>query len=237
MTALPAADRFDPAVLGGVDEPVARFLRHAIAPGAPLPRAVRLTMDGRIALGRWVPFTADQETRRDGFAWRARVGAGPLTVLRAVDRFAAGAGAMDVRLLGRVPLVHADDADTARSAAARTALEAAVFAPALLVAGDGVRWRAEAGDHVVVSWAVPPEHPEVHLRIGADGELRAAHALRWDRKGTARHAYLPCGCDVEAERRFGAFTVPSAVTVSWWYGTARQAPFFRASITGYEPVA
>jgi hypothetical protein len=158
-------------------------------------------------------------------------------VLRVVDRFAGGAGVMDVRLLGRMPLVRADDADTARSAAARAALEAAVFAPALLVAGDDVRWRAEAGDHVVVSFAVPPEHPEVHLRIGPDGALRAAHALRWDRKGTARYEYIPCGCDVEAERRFGPFTVPSAATVSWWYGTERRAPFFRARITGYDALA
>jgi hypothetical protein len=228
--------RFDPALVAGLDEPVRRFFAHAIAPGTPVPESVRIRMHGSVDVGRWVPFTAEQETARDRFAWRARVGIGPITAVRVLDRFAEGTGLMDVRLLGRVPVVHADDANTARSAAGRAALEAATFAPALLLPDRGVAWHALADDHLVATWTVGPERPEVHVRVDARGAPRAVHGLRWDRKGTEHHQYLPCGCEVHGERRFGGLTVPAAVTVSWWYGTDREAPFFRAVLDALTPV-
>jgi hypothetical protein len=42
--------------------------------------------------------------------------------------------------------------------------------------------------------------------------------------------YLPCGCVVQAERRWGDLTVPSRLTVGWRSGTKRQAPFFRCEL-------
>jgi len=42
---------------------------------------------------------------------------------------------------------------------------------------------------------------------------------------------------VRAERRFGEFTVPSSVTVGWWFGTPRYAPFFEAEVRDWSPVA
>ena len=44
--------RFEAASLAGLDEPVRRYLSHAIAEGAALPSAMRLTMAGRIDVGR-----------------------------------------------------------------------------------------------------------------------------------------------------------------------------------------
>jgi hypothetical protein len=41
---------------------------------------------------------------------------------------------------------------------------------------------------------------------------------------------------VHAERRFGGLTVPSELTVSWHFGSPRQAPYMRAQITGAEPI-
>jgi hypothetical protein len=37
-----------------------------------------------------------------------------------------------------------------------------------------------------------------------------------------------------AERRFGDVVVPADVTIGWWFGTARWAPFCRASIGSLE---
>jgi uncharacterized protein DUF6544 len=224
--------RFDHALLAGLDEPVQRYLRHAVADGAPLPRALRLSMSGRIRAGRWLPFTAEQRTTRSSFAWTARVGPGPLTLLEVADAYADGKGSTRGRLFGRLPVFGAADADTARSAAGRAALEAVAFAPATLLAGDGVTWRAERDDLIAASWQLPPERPEVRVALGPAGAPRSVSALRWGDDGEGGHAYVPCGCDVHGERRFGAFTVPGSVTVSWWWGTPRRAPFFRAAITG-----
>jgi hypothetical protein len=78
--------RFDPALLAGVDEPVRRYFAHAIREGARLSTAMHLTMAGRIKVGAWLPFTARQEIDGRSFVWRARVGAGPLTLLQVTDR-------------------------------------------------------------------------------------------------------------------------------------------------------
>jgi hypothetical protein len=234
MTASSPPARFEPALLGHLDEPVRRFFAHAIADGAPLAGAVRLTMSGRIRIGAWIPFSAGQRIDPRSSEWRARVGAGPVTLLRVVDRYAEGAGSMDIRLLGRVRLAHATGEDVTRSAAGRIALEAATFAPATLLPRTGVRWWAEAEDEIVVGWEVPPEHPEVRIRIDDTGAVRSVSALRWH--GKAR-AYVPCGCEVHGERRFGDIVVPSSFTVAWWFGTPRHQPFFRAEIDDLAVIA
>jgi hypothetical protein len=219
----------------GLDEPVRRFLEHAAPAGAPPIDGARLIMSGRVRVGSWLPFTAEQQCAPLAFRWQARVGRGPLAPLSVVDRFADGAGHTEVRLLGRLRIADARDEDTTRSAAGRAALEAATFVPASLVGRPEVAWRAEREDLIVVSWDVPPERPEVRIHIDADGAPRTVSADRWRRSGKER-GYVPCGCEIHAERRFGDFLVPTSVTVAWWFGTPREAPFFRAQIRGFAPV-
>jgi hypothetical protein len=212
-----------------LDEPVRRYLDHALGAGAERSTGVRLKMTGRIKAGAWLPFTATQESDGRSFTWRARVGSGRLTLLTVVDRFADGVGGTEGRLLGRRRVMHAEGEDTTRSAAGRAALEA-VFAPMSLLPERGVTWRAQDEEVIVASLDVPPERPELRLRIDADGALRSASALRWGNAGQPAYGYIPCGCEVRAERRFGDVTVPSAIAVGWWFGTPRYAPFFEAEV-------
>lgn len=186
---------------------------HAVRDAAPVAGGVQLTMAGRIRIGAWLPFTADERCDGRSFLWRARLG--PLEV---VDRFAAGSGSTRGRLLGRVTLFSADDPDTARSAAGRAALEA-IWAPASLLPEHGVTWRAETDDLIIARWDVPPECPEVHMRIGRDGGLVSAWAQRWGNPDRSGFRYVPCGCEVHAEQRFGDLVVPSRITVGWQFGT------------------
>jgi len=65
-----------------LDEPVRRFFGHAIRESAAPAGGVRLTMAGRVKVGAWLPFTAEQTVDGRSFAWRARVGWGPVTPLR-----------------------------------------------------------------------------------------------------------------------------------------------------------
>jgi hypothetical protein len=216
----------------GLDEPVRRYFDHALPDGPPPAPGTRLTMRGRIKVGRWLRFTATWDGDGRSFAWRARAAGG---LLRVVDRYAGGEGAMDVRLLGRVALVHAADEDTTRSAAGRAAIEAAHWCPAALLPERGVTWRAEADDLIVASWDVPPERPEVRLRIDERGAIRSGVVDRWDNGDHGLHGYIPCGGDVLEERRFGPLVLASRLTVGWWYGTPRYAPFFEAEILAAEP--
>jgi hypothetical protein len=225
-----AATRFDRSLIADLDEPVRRFFAHAIPEGARIGTGVRLRMSGRIKVGTWLPFTAEQTVDGRSFVWSARVGWRAIAPLRVVDRYADGSGDTDGNLLGRRRLFHADDLDTTRSAATRAALESVVFAPPSVLPARGVTWRADADDGIVARFDLPPEHPEVLARIDDRGALVAVSALRWGNAGEKTFRYIPCGCQIHAERRVGGLCLPSDLTVGWWFDTPRYAPFFTARI-------
>lgn len=81
----PATPRFAPQRLAALDEPVRRYFTHAIGEGAPLTAAVRLTMHGRIKVGIWLPFTAEQDCDGHSLIWRARIGWKTVTALTVTD--------------------------------------------------------------------------------------------------------------------------------------------------------
>jgi hypothetical protein len=221
--------RFEARLLDGLDEPVRRYFVHAIRDGAELAAGVRLAMSGRIKVGVWLPFTASQECDGRSFTWHARVGLGRLTALTVLDRFADRVGSTEGRLLGRRRVFHAAGEDTTRSAAGRAALEA-VLAPMSLLPQRGVSWRAEDDELIIGTWNVGPERPELRIRVGGDGAVRSVSTLRWGNVGQRDFGYIPCGCEVRSERRFGDVVVPCALTVGWWFGTPRYAPFFEAVV-------
>jgi Family of unknown function (DUF6544) len=235
MTSADPRRRFTSGMLEGLDEAVRRFFSHAIGDGAALPHGVRVAMSGRIKVGLWLPFTAEQTVDGRSFVWRARVGWGPLTPLRVTDRYAGAAGSTEGRLLGRVTLFHAADVNTARSAATRAAIESVVFAPPSVLPGRGVTWRAEADNVILARFDLPPERPEVRVRIDEHGAIRTVSALRWGNVGEKTFQYIPFGGDVHAERRFGDLVLPSILSVGWWFDSARYAPFFRAEINAVTP--
>ena len=139
MTTTPVPTRrFTSDTLAGFDEPIPLYVSHAISDGAPLPNGVRMAMSGRIKVGLWLPFTAEQTVDGRSFTWRARVVRGPLTPLRVTDQYADAAGSTEGRLLGRVTLFHAEDVNTARSAATRAAIESVVFAPPCVLPARGI---------------------------------------------------------------------------------------------------
>jgi hypothetical protein len=222
---------FTRTILTGHDEPVGRYFSHAIRDGAALPKGVRMEMRGRIKVGLWLPFTAEQTVDGRSFSWRARVGRGRLTPLRVTDRYADAVGSTEGRLLGRVTVFNAHDDDTARSAATRAAIESVVFAAPCVLPGRGVTWRAVTDDVIVARFDLPPERPEVRVQIDAQGALRAVSALRWGNAGGKAFGYIPFGGEVHAERRFGDLVIPSSLSVGWWFDTPRYAPFFRAQIS------
>jgi hypothetical protein len=222
--------------LVGLQEPVRRYLNHALAPGAAVGRGRRFRMVGRIKVGFWLAFDAEQQMSAagHGFTWTARAGLGPFRLLRVVDRYSLGAGSTEGRLFGRFRFLHADDEDTTRSAAGRAAVES-IMDPTSLLPDNDVRWHAENDDLIVARFDVPPERAEVRLRINATGSPRSVEIMRWGDAGQDHFGYIPFGADIHAERRIGDLVLPSELTVGWWYGTARYQPFFQATIRDGAP--
>lgn len=227
--------RFDARTLAGLDEPVRRYLAHALVDGTALHERIELRMAGRIKAGVRLRFSATQRMTEGGYEWRARAGLGPVRPLHVVDRYADGAGSTDGRVFGRLRFLHAEDEDTLRSAAGRAAVEY-MWLPARLLPDRGVDWRALAPDHIVATLDVAPERPEVHLRLDALGGVRSVWLMRWGNVGTAEYGAIPFGAEISAERRFGDVVIPSRVRVGWWYGTPRWAPFFEAGVLDVRPL-
>jgi hypothetical protein len=183
-------------------------------------------------VGAWLRFDSVWEGDGRSFSWKATAGPGPLRFLRVHDRFDGDTGFMDIRLSPGLRLLHAENEDTRRSGAGRAALEA-LWTPASLLPARDVSWHAESDELIVATFSVGPERAALRIAIDGVGAVRSYSAQRWH---TSKDGYLPFGADVEAERRFGAVTIPSRMTAGWWHGTEKWAPFFRCEVVEAEPL-
>ncbi len=95
---------FRPGQLPGLPDAAWHYLRHAIAPGAPLTSAVRLRMHGEIKLRRWLPFIAEQVIHWGHGIWNATARMNGM-LIRGFDRLVNGEGAMRWKLLGMIPVM------------------------------------------------------------------------------------------------------------------------------------
>lgn len=221
---------FDPRSVEALPEPVARYLRHAIAPGTPLASAVRLTMHGEIKLKRWRAFKAEQVIRWDqGMIWQAKVRMGVLTI-RGFDRIVDGAGSMRWRLSGLIPVMADSGPDITRSAIGRLLIES-VWLPSVHATHGA--WEPSDSAHAAVTLTAQGQEGRVLLGVGEEGGLREVSIKRWgDPDGTGAFRLADFGGLVEDEARFAGYTIPSRLRVGWHFGSDsfEAGEFFRVTI-------
>jgi hypothetical protein len=227
-----AAKTFDPLQVASLPGAAQRYLRHALAPGAKLARAVRLRMHGTVRLGHeWLPFEAEQILRWDrGFIWHANVHKGRVPIVGS-DRWLDGKGAMRWKLFGLLPVMSGGGPDVTRSAAGRLHLES-MWLPAVLLDPE-VRWVERDATHVEAVVAAHDEPSRLELAVELDGRLRSGCALRWGNPEGGDFHDVDCGGVVEAEGTFEGITVPTAIRSGWFFGSRRferDGEFFRATI-------
>ena len=229
----PGKSVFRPGQLPGLPDAAWRYLQHAIAPGTPLASAVRLRMHGEIKLRRWLPFTAEQVIHwGHGMIWSATVRMSGMPI-RGFDRLVDGEGAMRWKVLGMIPVMTASGLDISRSAAGRVMAES-VWLPAVLC-NDEVSWTAQDAFHPHARLTMQGETADLALTIDDTGRLKALNLPRWGNPGSSEFHYVDFGGVVEAEGRFGAYTIPTRLRVGYYVGTDRFEPdgeFFRVAIDG-----
>ncbi|MGE3449156.1 MAG: DUF6544 family protein [Microbacteriaceae bacterium] len=222
---------FDPQRLAALPPASRRYLEAAVAAGTPLAVGARLTMRGSIKLGRWLPFRARQLlVPALGTVWVARVAG----VISGSDRYVAGEGGMDWRLLGLVRVAHADGPDVSRSAAGRAAGES-IWAPTAIARDCTLT--DDGPDGVRVEVAVDGQPVLVEHRLDDAGHITSSSFLRWgDPDDTGTWSPHPFGVEVTGHRTFGGVTIPDRGRAGWHHGTERweDGIFFRYEITGYE---
>jgi len=172
--------RFDPTELDGLPDPARRFLVRALPPDTPLNERVGLTAHGSIRLGStWWPFRSTQVLRAGaGFVWRPVVRRGPMRVTGA-DLLIDGAGTMDFRLFGLVPVARSSGPDTDRSAAGRLAAETVAWLPQAVTPRTGARWTAVDGERATVAVPTPAGPIDVTIKVDDDGRLLSTATQRW----------------------------------------------------------
>ncbi|MEU7746046.1 DUF6544 family protein [Nonomuraea sp. NPDC049158] len=215
------AQEFDPAQACHLPEPARRWVLHAIAPGAPLLRAVVLDMHGSIRLSTWRDFRAQQVLLpMEGFVWSATAYLGLLPV-HGFDRYRAGEGEMRWRLLDLIPVMSGAGPDITRSAAGRLACEF-VMAPAAAL-DPRIRWKPIDDRHAVASLPVGTEDHDVTLTVAPSGALERVTMSRWGDPGEGRYRDHVFGVECGREIEFDGFTIPAYLAGGWWPGTDRWA--------------
>ena len=223
-----SAGPFDPAELEQLPDVVQRYFRAAIVPGTPLAVAARLRMRGTVKLGLWLPFGARELLAPHvGFVWAARVGG----VIAGCDQYARGAGGMEWKFAGVVPIMRADSEDVARSSAERAGAEA-FWVPTSLLPRFGVTWSADDDSHICASFSVGAHAIKLQLLVGSDGRVRSLVVDRWgdpDNSGTwGQHRF---GVSVTNYASFNGIAIPSEGRAGWHFGTDRWDEGFRYRIT------
>ena len=96
--------------LAALPEPVQRWMRWAGVVGGQIPSTVRLKQEGelRVGDGGWLPFTAEQyySTAPPAFVWKADIRMGPGVRIIGKDSYLDGRGALEMRVLGVVPVAR-----------------------------------------------------------------------------------------------------------------------------------
>ncbi len=234
----PPENTFTESMVGTLPAPVKRYFLHAIAPGTPLPHSVTLEMTGGFCLGKdkpWLPMTAKQIiSAMQGFVWQARIGKDAMQISGA-DYYNQKSARMRFSLWGLLPLVDARNADIARSAIGRLAVEVIWLPPALLPQ-NGVNWQEIDDNTIQANFDIDGEPVKLTMVIDADGKFLQVSLPRWgDQTETGEHEYIPFGGEVEGESTFNGFTIPSQIAVGWWLGTEKYSEFFHATIQKYNP--
>jgi hypothetical protein len=120
--------------------------------------------------------------------------------------------------------------DVIRSAQFRAASEG-MWVPASLLPQNGVRWDQAGADKARVTITRVSPAITLELTLGKDGAVREVVGQRWSNANAEKQFRLqPFGGTVEAERRFGGFTIPARVSIGNHYGTEDYLPFFQAEI-------
>jgi hypothetical protein len=221
---------FAAETLDALPDPAARYLRRAVAAGAPLARSVDVRMTGslRVGVDDWVPFEARQRICAErGFLWEARVGVVGRLRTHGADWLVGEEAGMAHALADWWPLLRQNGGETARSALGRFVVEL-IWLPSALTPQRGAKWMRGDANRAVVTPAGGKS--TVAVAVAEDGRLIEVSTVRRRLSPNGESLVAPFGLVIESEQRWGDYVVPAKLVAAWGIGTDDREDFLRLSV-------
>jgi hypothetical protein len=199
-------------------QPVRAYLERALPSPASVPVAMRIEQVGEMWLkqgARPRRFTATQEYAVSdvAFTWRARFPIALGLALRVVDRYAAGEGSLEARLLG-VPVMRQRGPETSLGEALRYLAELP-WAPYAMAANPHLGWRQLADGNVEVATNVGAKRAVVTIEFDSGGDVSGCRcgSRPYPQRGT--FVDLPWSGSFSDYAVLGGVRLPTRAQVRW----------------------
>jgi hypothetical protein len=192
---------------------------------------VRLRQQGEFDLGRgWMPFTAEQYFTIDppGFVWKASFQMAPMLSVTGRDRYRAGVGSIDMRLLSLVPVARKAGGGLNQGALLRFLGEMQWFPAAAL--SDYIHWEAVDATSARATMSYGGITASMTFVFGANGRLLEERATRYNDARGRDEAWVNRN---DADREIDGRVVPVVGEARWEYADG-PFPYIRWTITSLE---
>ncbi|HET7246417.1 MAG TPA: DUF6544 family protein [Streptosporangiaceae bacterium] len=203
-------------MLGGLPEPVQRYLRYTGIVGKPAAGTVYLRQQGRVRLAgqRWIPLQAQEwfSVRPPGFVWDATMRVAGIPVGRARDMYQGGQGRMLVKAASLVTVADVEGEEMDQGSMMRYLSEVMWFPSALLE--DNISFQAIDAASARVTLTDHGKAATATLLFDAAGRLTNFVARRYAIAGKSRD-FQTWSVPVADYGEFEGLRLPARVKAVW----------------------
>lgn len=219
----------DLSALESLPRPVARYLRHVLHHGRPLPGRIELRQRGmlRTSTGsrRWLPFDAVEsiDLSTPGFRWNARVKLPASLHIRVRDSYVHGVGSGQVSFLSLITVGSESGSREMNSGALHRYLAESPWYPTALLPSARLQWAAIDDTRAIATLSDSGISVSLEFRFNDADEVTGIYtAGRWGKFGKV-YEQRPWEGHFSDYAERGGMLAPARGEVGWYAGGAWSA--------------
>lgn len=209
-------------IVNTFDEPVQRYLRHAIGSRDLLAHEVVLEQRAKMRLKPESPYISMECHQilkpSRAFDWYAKFKWWHLSMM-VHDQYEDGKGFVNVHCLN-IPVFKRSGANITRSSRGRLAAEI-IWCPSALLLNKNIQLRATSNQTIEIIQTIDDENISINIEIDDTGAVKSLTMLRFGNESRADWGLTPYGFTVKEEKTFDGYTIPSKLRGGWWYKTSQ----------------
>jgi len=215
--------------------PVQKWLERSGIMGKEKITAVRLKQKGLMRIkedGPWMPAEAEQYFAVDepGFVWKARVKMLPFLYFTGMDRYRAGSGHMNIKILSLIPVVNAKGPEVDQGTLLRYLGEITWFPTAAL--SSYIRWEPLDSGSARAVMSYKGVTASAVFSFNDSGDLSRVTAKRY-RETNGKYTLEDWEVVAKGYREYQGIRIPNQMDVTWKLRTG-DFTWYRVEITEVE---